>query len=368
MIRVRVPGKLLLAGEYAILEPGASALVLGVNRYFYATIEPNPEPTQNVTLRSLQHDTSQHDTSASFEHPRDIDAAQVSEYYRFCAAACRWTLAYLDDHLDNHLENHQRGFTLTLNSQLQQGKIKLGLGSSAACCVATVAALLQFYGQPLHRPTLFKLAYLAHHEVQGSGSGADIAGCVYGSAAAYVRPDLDALPRTESVHALIKKDWPLLHLESLKWPMGPLYFGWTGQSASSKAFIEDFHAWKKEQPEAVHDFCFQMQMAVMALKETLLTGSSEAFVHQISAQRRLLQILNTGLIEPPETNALKALAEEAEALGGAGKFSGAGGGDCGLAWVPVAQKEALFKRWKTHDITPLDLVLDIEGTQRVDAP
>ena len=39
MITVKAPGKLYIAGEYAVVEPGCPAILVGLNRYVYATIE-----------------------------------------------------------------------------------------------------------------------------------------------------------------------------------------------------------------------------------------------------------------------------------------------------------------------------------------
>ena len=43
--QVKVPGKLMIAGEYAVLEPGGQAIVIAVDRYIKAVIKPS---TQNI--------------------------------------------------------------------------------------------------------------------------------------------------------------------------------------------------------------------------------------------------------------------------------------------------------------------------------
>lgn len=365
-LQVKVPGKLLLAGEYAILEPGALALVLAVDRYFYAKIEPFSSATYLVLSEQYP------ELSFSPASLLSIDWKSAPPPLQFAAAACQWVMHYLKDSVS--AETLTQGFKLTLNAQLQVDAVKLGLGSSAACCVAVVSALLQYYlPHPLSetpdeslRSVIFKLAYLAHYAVQGSGSGADIAGCVYGSVIGYQRPDLDRLPfeMLERMSPEHMPEWPLLRLSKMSWPQAwTLQFGWTAQAADSKTLITDFKAWQTEVPEATQDFLFQMQMAVMALQETLQSQDLPAFVRQIKAQRRLLHQLNDVMVYPPETPALKCLADIAESLGGAGKFSGAGGGDCGFAWVPDVAVPTLKDHWQAAGIVPLNLCIDTQGVR-----
>lgn len=349
MFKVRVPGKLLLAGEYAILSPGALALVLAVNRYFHATVSTEGS---GFSLSSRQFPTVHLQASAW----TGISEETAPEALRFAAAAWQTTVHYLQL---QDVTLPEQGLQILLDSQLQVGDLKLGLGSSAACCVAVVTALCHWAWPERSlddlRPLLFKLAYLAHYRVQGSGSGADVAGCVYGSAVAYHRPDLSR------VLDPYQADWPLLGLKKLAWPDWPLLFGWTQRSADSKTFIADFQAWQAEAPDTADAFLFQMQMATLALQNTLEQEDQKGFISQLRAQRRLLQHLNAVLISPPETPALKTLADVAEALGGAGKFSGAGGGDCGLAWVPRAYAPIVRQHWQVQGIQPLDLGLNFEG-------
>lgn len=364
-LSVRVPGKLLLAGEYAILEPGALALVMGVNRYFYGHLKIQQ---RGFVLTSAQFP----DLVMRGKRLEAISDATAPEPLRFAAAAWQEVALYL-----RNVQHEQRGFKtnavapagqpwglhLHLDSQLQVDAVKLGLGSSAACCVAVVAALCKVYLPDLEeaalRRLIFQLAFLAHHRVQGSGSGADVAGCVYGSLVAYRRPELSG------VASLYQEDWPQLMLERSPWPADAawqLAFGWTRSSASSKVLVADFEAWRQAQPKAAEEFLAQMQDATQRLYASVQAQDLSPFCAAMSAQRQRLARLNEVMHHAPETPALTQLIEAAEALGGSAKFSGAGGGDCGLAWVPAAQRDALKARWQAAGILPLDLKQDAEGT------
>ena len=43
MIQVKAPGKLYIAGEYAVTEPGYKSVLIALNRFVTATIEPSTQ-------------------------------------------------------------------------------------------------------------------------------------------------------------------------------------------------------------------------------------------------------------------------------------------------------------------------------------
>jgi len=355
-VTVQAPGKLMLAGEYAILTPGSLALMLALKRYVRASLQSSPD---TLLISDL------HPSPWPVPELAQLDWRQAPEPLRFAVAALELALAYLGEQAES---KPLPPFVLNLSSQLQSAEQKLGLGSSAAVCVAVVAGVLAWAGRDLsaHQMAIFKLALLAHRKVQGNGSGADIAASVYGSICAYTSPDLAYLPYG-SLHRVVEQKWPLLGLEKLPWPPGlALQFGWTGEAAASGHWVRWFEAWQAEEPEQAAHFLFEANINALALKQSLQEAQVNGVVQSLARARRLLQILNAVLPEPPETPKLSQLADAAEALGGCGKFSGAGGGDCGLAWVPSTQISSLHQAWQSQGITPLALVPDLQGVQLIE--
>ena len=50
MIQVKAPGKLYIAGEYAVTEPGYKSILIAVNRFVTATIEASNKVEGSITL------------------------------------------------------------------------------------------------------------------------------------------------------------------------------------------------------------------------------------------------------------------------------------------------------------------------------
>src|SRR5690606_42087190 len=131
--KIKVPGKLFIAGEYAVLEPGNLAIVIAVNRYMKTEIKTYKE--NQLHLPQLGYDSvswSWTDGELTF-HPEGSKLAFIKN-----AISLLHTLL-----LENSVEI--RPFALSITSELDDvsGK-KYGLGSSAAVVVSVISALFHF--------------------------------------------------------------------------------------------------------------------------------------------------------------------------------------------------------------------------------
>jgi phosphomevalonate kinase len=354
-LTLQVPGKLMIAGEYAVLEPHQPSVVVAVDRYLRATIalaEDHQLSLPDLGLPKVKFQDLHGDIRFAFKDPR----------LRFVGEAIKVSLAYLREQFLLTFPFH-----LTIESELDDdtGK-KYGLGSSAAAVVATVAAVLLFLGDEDEGPPppelVFKLAAIAHLRAQGSGSGADVAAATYGGWLRYssFQPEwlAERLERSWPVGRLLHEPWPFFSAT----PMGPLprelclCVGWTGEPASTTSMLERVRALRDREPQAYGNFLQESHASVDLLVDGLRHGDRAATLKAIERNRKALAHLGELAGVPIETQSLLELHRWAELCGGAGKPSGAGGGDCGVALIYGEDRaESLYAAWEKAGLTPLRL-------------
>ena len=169
MIKVKVPGSVMLMGEHSVLF-GEKAIACAVDKYIY--IELHELPSRDVKVVSAL---------ASYESA--LGALEDEPRLSFVIAAIRA--------LESDLPS---GFSLTIQSEFSH---TVGLGSSAAVTAGVVAALSQFAGLSTDSASLFDRSLNIVHQVQGGrGSGTDLVASIYGALVSYrVSPrEIKALP------------------------------------------------------------------------------------------------------------------------------------------------------------------------------
>jgi phosphomevalonate kinase len=350
MKQISVPGKLMLCGEYAVLEPGSLALVAAIDRYLNITFAPAPQWALTSTHWGTQ--------PLTFEQQWSQDPGP------FIRSAFTLGLAYLE--ADGTTVPPQ---ALVVTSELD-GPPKYGLGSSAAVTVAILGVLFTAQGLDIAdvsvRERLFRLALVAHRSAQGSGSGADVAAAISGGLCAYTSLDgawLDSA-RVPLPTLINEMKWPYLACQSLPWPQDwALAVGWTGSPASTAEFVAEFERIKTLDEERFFNFLFASNAAASAARYALSESDLSAFQQALIQARHLLQEMSQPFLDPIETPLLAQLAELALAYGFAAKLSGAGGGDCGIAVGSPAQRVALETAWQAAGILPLPLQLAPHGVK-----
>ncbi|WP_412990354.1 phosphomevalonate kinase [Pediococcus siamensis] len=348
MITVKAPGKLYIAGEYAVVESGYPAIIVALNQFVTASIEK----TENVgQIVSEQY----HENSIFW---RRKGAKMVFDNrdnpFHYILSAINLTEEYASNlHKDLGLYN------LYINSDLDSadGK-KYGLGSSAAVTVATIKALAKFYHLPLTKDILFKLAAIAHFDVQGNGSLGDIAASVYGGWIAYHsfnRDWLSAQRRQTTLMDLLNKPWPGLDIELLTPPSDlKLMIGWTGSPASTSHLVDKVAMGRAKEQHEYQEFLKESKACIKEMIRGFHDQSIAVIQQQLRINRAILKKLSDFSRVLIETPVLKEMINDAEKAGGAAKSSGAGGGDCGIVLINKKNStKELLKAWKEKGIKQL---------------
>jgi phosphomevalonate kinase len=101
--------------------------------------------------------------------------------------------------------------------------------------------------------------------------------------------------------------------------------------------------------------------SVMGLINSFERNDCSSAISFLKQNRVALMNLGIGAGLQIETAKLKALCNSAEEYG-SGKSSGAGGGDCGIAFLQEeAHIQGLHEAWKAADISPLKLNISKKG-------
>ena len=350
MIEVSAPGKLYIAGEYAVVEPGHPAIITAIDQFITVTIE---SAKKSGSIQSAQYS----DLPIRWTRKNDELVLDIRENpFHYILAAIHFTEKYAQE------QNKALAFfDLKVISELDNSSgRKYGLGSSGAVTVATVKALDAFYDLQLSQLELFKLATLAHLTVQGNGSCGDIAASCYGGWLAFSTFDhewvLTKMQQT-SLSSLVATDWPQLSIEPLLAPRDlRLLIGWTGSPASTSDLVDQVHQSREDKETLYQQFLTDSKTCVTQMIAGFKQQDIPLIQAMIRKNRSLLNQLTTFSNVSIETPALKTLSDLAEEYGGAAKSSGAGGGDCGIV---IVDKKAgilpLMSAWEKAGITPLPL-------------
>lgn len=350
-ILVKTPGKLMLAGEFAVLEPGHRLLVTAVDRFVYSTIQEAKENELTLTDFGLEQLSWKWDgEQIAIEH-EDVRLS-------FIQAAMQTTYRYLQE-----LQMPMYPISLSVKSELDDASgIKYGLGSSAAVVTGVVQAILTaFLPEEPDRMVVFKLASIAHVRTQGNGSGADIAASAYHGVLEYTSFQaewlLAEIVKTTSIRELVEMDWRYLSIRPTQLPASlTMQVAWTGSAASTKQLVRKIKQLRQKDGPAYDAFLQASVQALNLLLDGITQNNPDGFLQGIRDNRIALAKVGETAGVAIETEQLYELAMAAESVQGAGKLSGAGGGDCGIAFIPkTIQADKLRKLWLQAGITPLDI-------------
>ncbi len=346
----KAPGKLYLAGEYAVVETGFPAVLTSVNKYVTVTINKsqNGGTIQSKNLNKELIHWNRQGTELVF----DDSESQL----QYILAAIKFIEKYA---LERGVKLSYYDLLVTSELDSEDGK-KYGLGSSAAVTVAVVKTLGDFYNLNLSAMDIYKISAISHLSVQGNGSLGDIAASAFGGIVAYYSPDRNwifNMIRNHSITEILSLDWPELQIETLDLPDDlELTVGWTGSPASTSILVDRIALTKAQKVAKYQNFLHASRNNVENLIKGFKTNNSTLIKEMLSKYRTLLADLADFSDVHIETELLEKLCNIAEKLGGSAKTSGAGGGDCGIVLSDkTLDIDELKKEWRKVGITPLTL-------------
>jgi phosphomevalonate kinase len=299
-MKARSPGKVVLSGAYAVLE-GAPALVAAVDRYAIA-------------------DSGR---EAEFVTPEVREALQA----RGATRAPWFDARALRD---------------------EQGDRKLGLGSSAAILVASLAALELSAEPGLDDAALarrvFDAALCAHRIAQGGGSGIDVAASAFGGILRFqLASDGTVIPVATPITL----------------PQGLSMQVWsTESSAATSSMLAGVRALQETRPS---DHRMVLDALGRAAESAVGAESAAGYIAAIRRQLEGLTELGRLAAVPIVTSEVVELDRVAQTMGAAVLPSGAGGGDIILLVSEGPPHDDLDAAAKRLGLFPLRLALGARG-------
>lgn len=320
VIEAQAPGKLVIVGEYAVLE-GAPGLAVAVDVRAQARITPLPGSGNQLLIPDTGETFRFRWVPASGPRWDGVSPGAFGLPLEACAAilTARGLLPRPAELPACQIELATAAFHRTGSDGR---RVKLGLGSSAAVVVALTGALLRFArAAALPRQTLIAICCEAHRRLQGgAGSGIDVATAVTGGAVAI------AFSRGAGPDANVPEARPV------SWPrrLGMVAV-WSGQSASTPAMLARLRAFQAQDSARFTSHMGRLGANAGQAVAAWSAGDTGALLGAIagyeSGLRQLDEAAGIGIFSPVHER-LRAIAVK---HGAVYKPSGAGGGDFGLA-------------------------------------
>lgn len=290
------PGKLMLLGEHAVVY-NRPCLMTAINQRMYAAVEM-------LDIPELQLEAAEVNVTGYRKSFRDIGRGDIPKGAIFIETALR-----------NLGEKHplEYGIRVTTSSEISP---EFGFGSSSASTVCALKAISELFDLHLSQREIFDIAYKTVLDVQGKGSGYDVAAGVYGGTLYFVTGGRVIEP---------------LNIDEL-----PLIVGYSGIKAVTVTLINLVKEKADCHPEVIEGIFNTIEKLVELAKNGLMARDWPAFGELMNFNQGYLAALGVST---------RKLADMIYAARGAGaygaKLSGAGGGDCMIAVASDDKKEAV---------------------------
>ncbi|MHB1946671.1 MAG: mevalonate kinase [Gammaproteobacteria bacterium] len=279
------PGSLMLLGEHAVLH-NKLALVCAVDKRISVTITPRND--KNIQI-----------TSALGQYTTQLSQIKMEPPFQFVLAT-----------LKKFQKQMPSGCDINITSEFSD---KIGFASSAAVTVATLSALLAWLSLSKSKEELVQLARSIIRKVQGMGSGADVAACVFGGIIAYrARP-------------LTIEKLPFSH---------PITVVYSGSKTPTNVVVKQVLQSFANKPKTYQQLCQSIDHCAIQGRLAILEQNWPELGKIMNIQQGLMDALgvNTSILN----NIVYTLRDQPKILGS--KISGSGLGDCIIGLGSISDK------------------------------
>lgn len=319
-ITVSAPGKLMLFGEHAVVY-GKPCIVTSVNQRLSIKAQKNDEPV--FVLNAPDVDIKNY--SKLMTH---LGNGEIPKGTKFSEVA---TSNFFQKY--KNVIPAQAGIQLTTSAQF---KSTFGFGSSSASAVCTIKALAELFEIKLNEKQIFDLAYKTVLDVQGLGSGFDLAAAIYGGTLYFVTGGKTIQP---------------LAIDHL-----PLIVGYTGVKADTATIVKEVKARFENKQDELKEIYDGIENIVKKAKVAFIKKDFKQLGELMNDNQKYLEQIGVS------TNKLSSMINAARNAGAYGaKLSGAGGGDCMIALAPENKTTAVKKAIQNAGGKVLEVEVNTKG-------
>lgn len=296
-VTASAPGKLMIYGEHAVVY-GSPCIVTAVDQRVRVSVEPNGEGEIHVCSPNVGLD----------EYHKKINRLGKDDLPK--------SMAFVEMLVKRFYEKHQikQGIRISTESDFST---QFGFGSSAAVVTALAMVLAKYFKIEMNKKEIFEIAYQAVLDVQGVGSGFDVAASVYGGTLYYVTPGTI--------------------IENIYDGNLPMVVGYTGVKADTPTLVRQVAELKRNE-KWVDSVFGDIKDLVDEAKTLFVKKDFVRLGKLMNKNQKLLSTLNVSSLE------LDKLIRAARDSGADGaKLSGAGGGDCMVAFVKDENRPKVIK-------------------------
>jgi mevalonate kinase len=188
-IRASVPAKVILFGEHFVVY-GKRALAAAIDRRLTVEASSRAKKGYHVRIENIPTFGLELDLESGCELPKEVRPYKDYSTASKALAYVKGSIEYLEDRYGIGNE----GVELEIKSEIP---LSVGLGSSAATCVATIAALKEYFGVGGGLDGVRSDAHGVEQQVQGAASPVDTSIATYGGYVLVERNEVTRLPLPE---------------------------------------------------------------------------------------------------------------------------------------------------------------------------
>lgn len=319
---VSAPGKLMLLGEHAVVYD-RPCLVTAVDQRLTLKAKILDEPVFQLDAKDTGVESYRKPLSelGKGDIPKGAKFVEIASYNFY-------------NNYNRYIKD--RGIHITTKSDFSP---LFGFGSSSASTVCMLKALSELFNKKLSNRQIFELAFKTVLDIQGTGSGFDVAAATYGGTLYYSKRG--------------SKTIKPLNLKSL-----PLIIGYSGIKADTVTLIKEVKEKATKYPNVIENIYNQIGYVVDLAKKALLKNDLQSLGELMNFDQGYLESLGVG---SAKLSAMIYAARDAGAYGA--KLSGAGIGDCMIALAPPNKIKAVQQAINKAGGQSIDIKANVEGVK-----